>query len=694
MAAPHDVFEKRAEPAVRTTPMRRGRLVNGTRGLLLSAVALMGCADIVRGAVPEADNAPGYTLEQALSGRAVYGEKCAACHGASLEGLAAPALKGPAFQKRWMNGDQKISDLYTKMQQSMPVGAPGTLSGEQYFDLITLILSQNGFQPATDPLAASELGKFMTAPPGAAPVALDEPADPAGPFPQPPTVHGTASSSGPDDAELSQANDAVWLMYNKSYGGLRFSGLEQINAGNAARLVPVCLFQPGEIGTFQSAPVIYDGLLYITTPYNTFAINPATCAKIWENRRPPDASAKWSVNRGAAIYRGKLLRVTPDGHLLALDAKSGALLWDVLMVDKRHGYSLSGAPVAHEGLVFMGTAGADWGANGVIEAFDVETGQLRWRFNVIPSGKEIGAETWKQGSERGGGSFWSTFAFDQAQGQLLIPVGNPAPDFLGAMRPGDNLFTDSVVALNAKTGKLAWWVQQVAHDVHDWDTAAAPVLYEQDHRSYMAVVNKGGWLYLYDRATRALLARSEISPHENIDVPLSRQGVHHCPGTLGGASWNGAAYSPKTRALYVNSAHWCGTTAVLDDRYIEGSIYLDGMPILDAIGEAKGFTRAFDAATGKELWARRFDSPMLAAITPTSGGVLFTGSLGGDFLVLDARDGSTLYRFNSGGAVAGAPSTYLVKGKQYVAIATGNSSRLLWHSGGSMMVAIFALREE
>jgi alcohol dehydrogenase (cytochrome c) len=440
--------------------------------------------------------------------------------------------------------------------------------------------------------------------------------------------------------------------------------------------------------------VVHNGVMYITTPYNTFAINPATCTKIWEHRYSADAAALWSANRGVALYRGKVFRVTPNGHLIALDANTGKLLWDVWMVSKSHGYWLSGAPIAHDGVVFMGTAGADWGANGQIEAFDADTGKLRWTFHVIPTGKEIGAGTWKRGSEKGGGAFWSTFTMDQATGQILIPVGNPSPDFAGEMRPGDNLFTDSVIALDARTGKLAWWVQQVPHDLHDWDTAAAPVIYDQDKRSYMAVVNKGGWLYIYDRTSRKLLAQSQISPHENADVPLTKQGVHHCPGTLGGASWNGAAYSPRLKALYVNSVHWCSTTGVLDDRYIEGSIYLDGVPVADPASEAKGFTRAFDAATGKELWARRFDYPMLAAITPTSGGILFTGALNGDFLVLNARDGSTLYRFNSGGAVAGAPSTYLVDGKQYVAIATGNNSRMVWHSGGSMMVAIFALRDE
>ena len=550
---------------------RRSQLMTGAYSLLANVLVFFCGLGSVRSAALTTESALNYTREQALSGRTVYSEKCSACHGPNLEGRAAPALRGAAFQKLWMSGDRKVSDLYTKIAQTMPVEAPGSLSGEQYFNLITLILSQNGFRPASDALAISDIGKVITAPSDAAPVSLDEQSLPLRPFPQPPIGAGIASTAKPDDAELARADDAVWLMYNKSYTGQRYSGLDQINVHNAKRLVPVCMFQAGEIGAFQSAPVIYDGLMYITTPYNTFAIDAVTCAKAWENRQPADASANWSVNRGVALYRGKLFRVTPDGHLIALDAKTGRLFWNVWMANKSHGYWLSAAPVAHEGMVFMGTAGADWGANGLIEAFDSDSGRLCWTFKVIPTGKEIGAHTWKKGADKGGGAFWSTFTLDQATGQILVSIGNPAPDFVGEVRPGDNLFTDSVVALHARTGKLAWWVQQVPHDLHDWDTAAAPVIYDQDNRSYMAVANKGGWLYLYDRTTHKLLAQAEISPHENADVPLTKQGVHHCPGTLGGASWNGAAYSPQTRALYVNSVHWCTTTGVMEDKYIEGS---------------------------------------------------------------------------------------------------------------------------
>lgn len=658
---------------------------------IVAGASLAAVSSIRAAAAP--DDALNYTRDQALSGRASYDGKCSACHGADLEGRAAPALRGPAFQQQWMRGNHKAAELFLKIQQSMPAQAPASLSDEEYVGLVAYILSQNGYRPTASSLAGSDLLKFM--PPNAdnEPVALDPPLLPLASFPQAPIQSETASSDHPNDADLAHADPNQWLMYNGTYTGQRFSDIDQINTATASKLAPVCIFQPGEIGSFQTAPIVYGKLMYVTTPYNTFAVDDVTCRKVWEYRYPADASAKWSVNRGVAIYKGKLFRGTPDGHLIALDAESGKLLWDVWMVDKRHGYWLSGAPIAHAGLVYMGAAGADWGANGAIEAFDADTGQVRWRFNVIPTGNEIGADTWGKGSDKGGGSFWSTFSLDEAKNQILFSVGNPAPDFRSDLRPGDNLFTDSVVALDAATGKLAWWVQQVPHDTHDWDTAAAPVIYDQDGHSYVSVANKGGWLYIYDRKTRELIAKSEISPHLNADTSLTAAGVHHCPGTLGGAEWNGAAYSPPTRALYVNSVHWCSTTGVSPDRYVEGSGYFDGVPLADPASQAKGFTRAFDAATGKELWSRQFDAPMLAAITPTAGGVLFTGTLDGDFLVLDARDGSTLYRFNTGGAVAGAPTTYMAGGKQYVAIASGNNSRMVWQTGGAMMVAIFALQE-
>ena len=445
------------------------------------------------------------------------------------------------------------------------------------------------------------------------------------------------------------------------------------------------------MGSFQSSPVIYDGLKYITTACSTHAVDPVTCAKRWTHAYLDRSSTRITLSRGPALYKGKLFRITPNGHLLALDAKTGTLLWDVLMTDSSLGYWLSGAPVAYDGRVFIGEAGGDSGVNCHIYAFDGESGRWLWTFDTIPTGKQFGADSWKMGSEHGGGSSWSTFALDPVKGLLYASVGNPAPDFHGDVRPGDNLFTDSVVALDYKTGRLNWYAQQVPHDVHDWDTAAAPMLYVQDGRRFMAVASKDGYSYLYDRDSHRLVAKTEVSRHENVDVPLTVQGVHHCPGIVGGVEWNGLAYSPVDRLTFVNSVDYCATTTLQDLNFQVNSSYMGGKVTWDPISQARGFTYGLDGATGKVVWTHESQSPMIAGVTPTAGGVVFTGSIDGDFLVLNSKTGASLYRFNTGGAVAGGVSTYSVNGVQYVAVTSGNASKAAWQSSGAGMVVVFGL---
>jgi alcohol dehydrogenase (cytochrome c) len=628
------------------------------------------------------------TPDQVSHGQTIFAAQCASCHGSALEGAAGPALEGAGFLRRWESGRRTAKDLLDAISATMPLGAPRSLTVDQYTAVTAFILARNGHQATETPLSAVNADVSLSA--NAVPASSDT--APQLSLPVSPDTVLSATTSSPDDAELERADDSDWLMYNKDFAGQRYSTLDQITKDNAQHLSPVCLFQAGEIGSFETAPVVYNGMMYITTPYNTFALDPRNCREQWEYRYADvDQSLPMAVSRGVALYQGKLFRVTPNGHFLALDAATGKLLWDVWLADKNRGYWLSAAPVAYEGKVFIGTAGADWGANGFIYAFDAGTGRLVWRFSVIPTGKETGANTWKKGSETGGGSFWSTFALDRQQGLLFASIGNPAPDYNGAMRPGDNLFTDSVVALNVNSGKIAWWVQQSPHDIHDWDTAAAPTLYQQNGHKYMSVASKDGWLYIYDRDTHKLLAKTEISRHTNVDVPLGTEAVYHCPGISGGASWNGAAYSPVAKTLFVNSLDWCGTTRLTEDRYVEGSSYFSGEHTWDPPEKARGFTYAVDAASGKLLWLRNSNTPMLAALTPTAGGVLFTGDLDGNFLVLASDTGRPLYTFNTGGAVAGAPSTFLAGGKQYVAMASGNSSRTHWGTTGSMTLVVFAL---
>jgi alcohol dehydrogenase (cytochrome c) len=656
-----------------------------TRVSWIAATAM--AAGAMAAAQPKSATGPFFDSSQASRGAKAYTDHCQSCHGANLEGGAGPALVGTSFTGKWAQGTLTLEDFHRTVKTQMPLGAGGSLADDLYIDTVAYILSRNGYAAGEEPLTDANMDRVLRRPSGTGTLEtadgrrsrLDLPA-------QPETV-AVATTDGPDDDAVANPPAADWLMYNRTLDGQRYSSLDQITRKNAGKMTATCLFQLGEVGWFQANPVVYDGVMYITSPYNTYAINARTCEKIWTRLYPENSEGMTGpvrVVRGVALYKGKIFRVTPNGHLLALDAKTGDVLWDVLLTDVHHGYWLSAAPIAYDGKVIIAEAGADWGANGHIFALNADNGKVVWKFDVIPTGTQPGANTWKSGSEHGGGSSWSTYTLSPREGRLYVSVGNPAPSFNGAMRPGDNLYTDSVVVLDFHTGKLIWYVQQIAHDIHDWDTGDAPVIYEQNGRSYMAV---------YDRMSHKLLTKMVVTSQKNMDAPITPEGTYVCPGSQGGVEWNGAAYSPNDRLLFVNAVDWCGTSTLIEDRYVEGSMYFNGSYKLDPKDRAKGWTRAFDAGTGQPAWTRQSPTPMLAALTPTAGGVLFTGDLDGYFLALDSKTGETLYRFNTGGAIAGAPATYLVDGKQYVAITSGNSSRVVWHDAGAMTVAVFSLPE-
>jgi PQQ-dependent dehydrogenase (methanol/ethanol family) len=595
-------------------------------------------------------------------------------------------LAGPDFAGRWSG--KHVSDLQLAVSEQMPLNAPRSLSSAEYVDIVAYLLSKNGYKAGPAPLNQMDYFATLTVV-GAAPRS-----GPAGPLPQLPAtakLYGSPSTSAPTDEELLRDDDANWLMYNKDYRGTRYSGLDQVNRRNAGRLSAVCAFQLGQTGWYSPSPVIYDGILYVTIASSTFAIDARTCRKVWQHDYVATEAPLVIVNRGVALYRGALYRTTPTGHLIALDLKTGKLLWDVWLSNTAQGYWLSAAPVAYRGKIIVGEAGADFGTPGHLYAFDAASGARLWTFDFIPTGNQPGADTWERGAATGGGSNWTSYAIDPEQNLIYAPVGNPAPDYNGAVRPGRNLYTDSVVALDADSGKLSWFAQQVPHDVHDWDTAAPPSLYDLDGRKFMAVGNKAGWLYVYDRVSHQLVAQSEVSRHENADAPPTAAGVHACPGNVGGVQWNGPAYSPADKALFVNSVEWCGTYRMDEPHYVQGALFMSGSFANDPVAQAGGWVRSFEAASGRQNWAYQSGTPMLAGVTPTAGELLLTGDLAGDFIAMDSKNGKVLYRFNTGGAVAGGISTYLAGGKQYVAVASGNSSRTTWATTGAATIFIFAL---
>lgn len=495
-------------------------------------------------------------------------------------------------------------------------------------------------------------------------------------------------AQGPTDAELRRVDARDWLTYNRDLAGDRYSPLAGIDRANAGRLVPTCVLQLGEQGAFEASPIVHDGKIYVTTVHKTVALDGATCEPLWTQTYVPTDPEHLPGNRGVALYEGKLFRGTADAHLLALDAATGKLLWDVRVADSAEGYEITGAPVAYGGRVFAGDAGADVGIMGRVHAFDAATGKRLWDFDIVPSGNEPGAETWGGGNVHAGGATWSSMAVDPDRNLILVPTGNPAPDFDGSARPGANLYTDAVVALDLATGRLAWYVQQIPHDLHDWDTAAAPALYRSGHRDLMAVASKDGLLYLYDLQSRSLLATAQYNTRENVDVPLrSDAAVHVCPGALG--QYNGPAVSYALDMLFVGAADHCNSIQLKPPRYVPGQVYFAGVFRPDR--QASGWIRGFESRTGRERWAYHDDTPVASGITATGGGLVLAGDAAGWFLALDGRTGKVLYRFMTGGPIAGGISVYEAHGKEYIAVASGSSSRDIAAASAAATLVVFGL---
>ncbi len=486
-----------------------------------------------------------------------------------------------------------------------------------------------------------------------------------------------------------------WLTYSGDYAGRRYSALKQIHPGNVQHLRVAWVFQTGATGKFEATPLVVDGILYATGQNNmAFALDARTGRAIWRyQRKLPEKIPLCcgTVNRGVAALGNKVFLATLDAHVVALDAKTGNVLWDVEAADYRKGYSFTVAPLAVKDKIIVGVSGGEYGVRGFLDAYDAETGRRAWRFYTIPGPGEPGHETWKGDSwEHGGAPAWLTGTYDAELNLIYWGIGNPGPDLYAEERRGDNLYSDSAVALDADTGKLKWYFQFTPNDVHDWDATEIPMLVDLpvrgERRKLLLLANRNGFFYVLDRTNGKFVSgkpfarvtwAKEIAPDGRpVVLPGTEptaEGNYVCPGLGGATNWMSPSFNPQTGLFYVSVREQCDKFFASPQPFRPGHIYF-GSANQSSPGEKEwGALRTLDPVTGERKWEFKYYSAPMAGTLSTAGGLVFSGDNEGYLMAFDARTGKLLWNLGTGASIAAAPMTYSADGKQYVVIAAGGA---------------------
>jgi len=483
-----------------------------------------------------------------------------------------------------------------------------------------------------------------------------------------------------------------WMTYSGDYTGKRFSALDQINLMNARTMVAKWVYQTTATGKLETTPLVVDGIMYATAQDNrAFALDARTGRPIWMYQRQLPGDIRpccGRVNRGVAILGNKVFLGTLDAHVVALDAKTGAVLWDVAAADYRTGHSFTVAPLAVKNLIVIGVSGGEYGVRGFIDAYDADTGERKWRFYTVPGPGEPGHDTWEGDSWKvGGAPAWNTGTYDAATNQIFWPTGNPAPSNRGEGRAGDNLYSNSLLALNADTGKMNWYFQFTKHDEHDWDATQVPVMIDVGGKHLIAQADRNGFFYVLDRTSGKLIsanAYGKITWSDTKDAegrPLGRkeasptlEGRTVCPGAAGTTNFMAPTYDPQTALFYVTARDQCDTFSTAPQPYEAGHAYYGSAYFPSEEAEPyRGFLKAIDPATGEIKWTFEHTSPTWSGVLSTAGGLVFSGDAEGNFIAFDAATGKPLWHFQMGGAVYAAPMAFAVDGKEYAAIAAGSA---------------------
>jgi alcohol dehydrogenase (cytochrome c) len=499
-----------------------------------------------------------------------------------------------------------------------------------------------------------------------------------------------------------------WPNYNRTLKGDRYAPFNQINRTNVSKLRQLCVYDLNVDTSFQTGPIVIGRTLYATTDKEILAIDADTCQQKWRVRED-GPSLGLRVNRGAAYLDGRLFRGSNEGSVLSYDAATGKKLWSTRLINPEKGESMPSAPIAWNGLVFIGTAGSErYGVTGRVYGMDAQTGKVVWETYTVPTdvpqpgNEKMQAQaktTW--GNTAGvpvtGGGTWTTYSLDPERGLLYVPVGNPGPDFITEVRSGANLYTNSILVLDAKTGVYSNHYSVVPADFHDWDVAAAPVLVTtKGNKRVVAAAPKDGLLHVYDVMSAKKLYATPITTRENDTLPLSTTPTRFCPGAAGGTEWNGPGYSPDTNLFYDGTVDWCATVT-LDPKELTkkpGQTWT-GTELAAQFGKRdlnwSGWVTATDADSGQVKWRFHASAPVVSGITPTGGRLVFAGDMDKHGYAFDAGTGKVLWQTDLPGAPGGGIITYLVNGNQRVAFVVGTRSQVLPVSPASAKVVLFGL---
>lgn len=516
-------------------------------------------------------------------------------------------------------------------------------------------------------------------------------------------VSGQDGRTNPTSPQAVKAEDLLatpvgenWPSYNGDYTGRRFSSLDQINKTNVSHLRAAWVFHPGNTQRLEATPVVVRGLMYVTSANDVFAVDARTGRTVWHYSRPissgllDDAAAHKS--RGVAVWDHFVYSETDDAHLLCLDARSGNLLWDVQYADKLKHYGATSAPLIVKDLVVVGSSGGDSGVRGFVAAFEASSGKEKWRLWTIPGPGEFGSESWPGKSYLyGGGTTWMPGTYDPELDSLYWTTSNAAPDFVGDTRPGDDLYTACVLAIDPKNGKLKWYFQFTPHDVYDYDANETPVLVDREEQGtlhrFLVQANRNGFFYVLDRTDGKFLRATPFLQELNWATGIapsgrpilsgripSDTGTYICPGIVGATNWFSPSYNPATGLFYVMALENCDLYFAKPKPFVQGETYYNTGTKRSPDGHSQKILLALSVADGKEAWRypQTGRGNSWGGVLTTAGGVVFFADDADSLEAVDAETGHALWHFNTGQPFSASPMTYAVDGTQYVAISAGS----------------------